>query len=101
MSSAQRTWLLAGVLVATFIGYLATQSSVQEAETQTENAGSEAQEEPTYTEGSQSRFVSDRLIVKLEEDATRTDLERINEQNDASTEEDLPRSQVNVVDLAG
>ncbi|MBA4116278.1 MAG: S8 family serine peptidase, partial [Rubrobacter sp.] len=37
--------------------------------------------------------------VKLEDDATRTDLERINGQNNATTDEDLPRSQVNVVDL--
>jgi subtilisin family serine protease len=98
MSSAQRIWLVAAVLIATFVGYLATQSSVQEAETQTGSAGSGAQD-PTYAEGSQRSFAPDKLIVKLEDDATRTDLERVNEQNNASTEEDLPRSQVNVVDL--
>ncbi len=98
MSSAQRIWLLAAVLIVTFVGYLATQSSVQEAETQTGSAGSGAQD-PTYAEGSQRSFAPDKLIVKLEDDATRTDLERVNGQNNASTEEDLPRSQVNVVDL--
>ncbi len=98
MSSAQRVWLLAAVLISTFAGYLVTQSSIQEAETQTGGAGQDA-EAPTYTEGNQRDFVSDKLIVKLEDTATSADLEAVNQQNNASTEEDLPRSQVNVVDL--
>ncbi len=98
MASAQKIWLLIVVLTATFIGYIVAQSLFQEAETQPEGAD-QGTEEPSYTEGSQEEYASDRIIVKLEEGSTRTDLERINEQNDASTEEDLPRSNVNVVEL--
>ncbi len=98
MASAQKIWLLIVVLTVTFIGYIVAQSLFQEAETQSEGTGQEA-EEPSYTEGSQKQAASDRIIVKLEEGATRTDLEQINEENNASTEKDLPRSQVNVVDL--
>lgn len=98
MSSAQRVWLLAAVLISTLAGYLVTQSSAQEAETQTGGAGQDA-EAPTFTEGNQREFASDKLIVKLEDTATSADLEVVNRQNNASTEEDLPRSQVNVVDL--
>ncbi len=98
MASAQKIWLLIAILTATFIGYLVAQSLFQEAETQPEGAD-QGTEEPSYTEGSQEEYASDRIIVKLEEGSTRTDLERINEQNDASTEEDLPRSNVNVVEL--
>jgi len=98
MASAQKIWLLIVVLTATFIGYIVAQSLFQEAETQPEGADQGA-EEPSYTEGSQEEYASDRIIVKLEEGSTRTDMERINEQNDASTEEDLPRSNVNVVEL--
>jgi thermitase len=95
---AQRMSLFIGVTVAILLVFIAVQSSVQEAETQTENTGSGAQD-PTYAEGSQRSFAPDKLIVKLEDNATRSDLERVNQQNNASTEEDLPRSQVNVVDL--
>lgn len=87
-----------GVVTAALLAFVAVQSSVQEAETQTESTGP-GDEEPTYAEGSQRNFAPDKLIVKLEEDATATDLEAINQQNNASTDEDLPRSQVNVVDL--
>jgi subtilisin family serine protease len=98
MSSIQRTWLLTGVLVATLIGYIVTQGSIQEAETQSEGAD-QGTEEPSYTEGSREEYASDRIIVKLEEGSTRSDLEDLNQQNDASTEKDLPRSNVNVVEL--
>ena len=99
MSSTQRTWLLIGVLTATLVGYLVTQSSVQEAETQAQNEARQGAENPTYAEGSEEQAAPDRIIVKLEENASRADLEEINEENNASTEKDLPRSQVNVVDL--
>ena len=99
MSSAQRTWLLIGVLAATLMGYLVAQSSVQEAETQARDEPGQGAESPTYAEGSEEQAAPDRIIVKLEENASRADLEQINEENNASTEKDLPRSQVNVVDL--
>jgi thermitase len=90
---------LLAVLTATFIGYIVIQSLFQEAETQTRDESSQRTEEPTYVEGSQRQAAPDRIIVKLEENATRSDLEEVNDQNNASTEKDLPRSQVNVVDL--
>ncbi len=98
MASAQKIWLLIAILTATFIGYLVAQSLFQEAETQPEGAD-QGTEEPSYTEGNQEEYASDRVIVKLEEGATRSDLEDLNQQNDASTEKDLPRSNVNVVEL--
>jgi thermitase len=44
-------------------------------------------------------FAEGQIIVKLEEEATQADLAALNRRNDARTEEDLPRSDVNVVDL--
>jgi thermitase len=76
-----------------------TQGSIQEAETQTQDESGQRTEEPTYVEGSQRQAAPDRIIVKVEENATRSDLEEVNDQNNASTEKALPRSQVNVVDL--
>ncbi len=98
MIFTQRISLLIGVAVAMALVFIAVQSSVQEAETQTGSVDPDA-EVPTYVEGNQREFASDKLIVKLEDNATSADLESINQQNNASTEEDLPRSQVNVVDL--
>ncbi len=98
MALAQRITILIGVVAATLLVFVTVQSSVQEAETQTGSVGP-ATEVPTYAAENQREFAYDKLIVKLEDNATSTDLERINEQNGASTEEDLPRSQINVVDL--
>ena len=58
--------------------------------------------EPTYSEDSaenEREFARGRIIVKLEEDATPQDLRELNRENDARTEEDLPRSDLSVVDL--
>jgi thermitase len=99
MSSTQRLWLLIGALTATLVGYLGVGSFVQNAETQAQNEARQGTENPTYAEGSEEQAAPDRIIVKLEENASRSDLEEINEENNASTEKDLPRSQVNVVDL--
>lgn len=51
------------------------------------------------SEASGRDFVEGRLLVKLEGDATSADLAALNRRNDARTEEDLPRSDLNVVDL--
>src|SRR5918998_5700671 len=99
MSTAQRIWVLVGVLAAVLVGYIVTQGSIQEAETQTRDGSGQRTEAPTFTEGSQRQAAPDRIVVKLEEGATRSDLEEVNDENNASTERDLPRSQVNVVDL--
>jgi hypothetical protein len=89
---------LAGIWVTTLVGYLATQSAFQEAGTQVESANQET-EKPSYTERSQEEYAPDRIILKLEEGATRSDLEELNQQNDASAEKDLLRGNVNVVEL--
>jgi hypothetical protein len=91
--------LLVAVLIATLLGYVLMQSNMQEAETQTQDAARQGTESPTYAAGSEEQAAPDRIIVKLEENASRAGLEEINEENNASTEKDLPRSQVNVVDL--
>jgi subtilisin family serine protease len=46
-------------------------------------------------------FAEDQIIVKLEDGATQADLDILNRRNDARTEEDLPRSDLNVVELPG
>jgi thermitase len=48
---------------------------------------------------SDEEFARDQIIVELEEGATQADLAALNRRNDAHTEENLPRSDVNVVDL--
>ena len=80
------------------MSYIVAHSLFQEADTQPED-DDQVTEEPSYTEGSQEVYASDRIIVKLEEGSTRSDLEDLNQRNDASTEKDLPRSNVNVVEL--
>jgi thermitase len=44
-------------------------------------------------------IISGEVIVGLEEDATQADLTALNRQTDATIEENLPRSDVNLVDL--
>jgi hypothetical protein len=78
MSSTQRIWLFIRVLTAVLVGYLVTQSSVQEAETQAQGGARQGTENPTYAEGSEEQAAPDRIIVKLEETASRADLEEIN-----------------------
>lgn len=56
--------------------------------------------EPTFQVSEQEpEFAPGRIIVKLEEEATDQDLERINNRNDASVEENLPAPDTSVVDL--
>ncbi|QIN79059.1 S8 family serine peptidase [Rubrobacter marinus] len=97
MSSTQRIFLSLGVTFAVILGYLVFQSSVQEVETQPRQGGPPVT--PTFKEGKGREFASDKIIVQIEEDATQADLETINRRNDARTEDDLPRSDVSVVDL--
>ncbi len=56
-------------------------------------------DEPSFPTESDDNFDRGKLIVKLEEDASQADLREINRENDATTEENLPKSDVNVVDL--
>ena len=95
----QRISLLAGVLVATVICFIFFQSATQEVETQTEADGGSGTAQPTYSSPSEEEFATGRIIVSLEEEAAQADLAAINRRNDASIEENLPASDVSVVDL--
>lgn len=98
MSSAQRAWLLAAVLISTLVGYFVTQSSVQEAETQ-DRPGNSSERGPSFPTSNEEEFASDRVIVKLKENVPDRALEALNRQNNASTEQKLPRTRVSLVKL--
>ncbi|QIN82854.1 S8 family serine peptidase [Rubrobacter tropicus] len=57
------------------------------------------EEDPTYQEGSARQFAPGEIIVGLEQPASQADLRDLNRETGATIEEDLPRSDVNVVDL--
>ena len=94
MTTFHRVSLLTGVFAATLALFLGLQGTTQEAKTQPVQG-----EEATYQEGSRPRFAPGEIIVGLEESASQADLRDLNQENDATIEEDLPRSNVNVVDL--
>jgi subtilisin family serine protease len=95
MSFPQRVSLAAGTLAAILLLFIFVESTTQVAKTQNQ-ASSEG---PTYQEGAQRQFAPGEIIVTLDQSASQSDLTQLNQQNDASTEEDLPQSKVNVVDL--
>jgi subtilisin family serine protease len=97
MSATQRASLLAGTLVALLTVLLIFQSATQEVETQAEGGGPAGQSTDPPANGRE--FAKDQIIVELAEGATQADLTALNQRNDARTEEDLPQSDVNVVDL--
>ena len=95
MSAVQRVNLLAGALFAFSLILIIFQSTTQEVETQSE--GGPAAEEPTYPrEGVRPGA---RSSSSSKNGSTQSDLAALNWRNDATTEENLPRSDVNVVDL--
>lgn len=86
------TWRLRAftvVLAVVLAAFVALLGSGQRAESQTYPGPSAAGKE----------FAPGQLIVKLKEQAEQSDLREINQENDAATEENLPQSNVNVVDL--
>ncbi|MGI8910614.1 MAG: S8 family peptidase [Rubrobacteraceae bacterium] len=66
----------------------------------TQEAASLPAEGSAFT-GGDGEFVKGEIIVKLDEGATQGDLTNLNRRNGAITEENLPSSRVNVVDLPG
>jgi thermitase len=96
MSVRQRIGLIACALLAALVCYVAYGSSTQKVETQTENAAADQASFPAPEDG---EIVPGEVIVGLEEDATQADLAALNRQTDAQTEENLPQSDVNLVDL--
>ena len=93
MSIAYRASLLAGVFAALLLLLLGLQGTTQEAVTQP------ARQEPTFEDRSGRAFAPGEVIVVLEQPASQADLRELNQENDATIEKDLPRSDVNVVDL--
>lgn len=55
--------------------------------------------ESRAADGAGREFAAGEIIVKIADGATDADLERINERNDAETKEELPRTDLAVVDL--
>ena len=97
MSLTQRISLLAGALVAALVIFIALQGATQEVETQTEPGV--AAEQPSFPAPANREYIGGEVIVGLEEGATQADLAALNRSTDATTEEDLPRSDVNLVVL--
>ena len=97
MSAAHRIGLPASALFATLLIFITFQGVTQEVETQTDASA----EQPTYPPGPDKDFARGQIIVTLEEQATQGDLTEINQRTGAQTEENLPASDVNVVDLPG
>ena len=95
MSPAHRVSLLASVLIGTLLVFLAFQGVTQKVQTQTDAAA----EQPTYPPGPGRDYARGQIIVALEEQAAQGDLADINQETGARTEENLPASDVNVVDL--
>jgi thermitase len=96
MSVTQRIGLIACALIAALVCFAAYGSSAQKVKTQTEAGAADQASFPAPEDG---EIVPGEVIVGLEEDATQADLAALNRQTDAQTEENLPRSDVNLVDL--
>src|SRR5215210_7046324 len=96
MSVRQRIGLIACALMAALVCFVAYGSSTQKVKTQTENAAADQASFPAPEGG---EIVPGEVIVGLEERATQSDLAALNRQTDAQTEENLPQSDVNLVDL--
>ncbi|HKH10591.1 MAG TPA: S8 family peptidase [Rubrobacter sp.] len=74
--------------------FVGLQGATQEAMTQPARG-----DEPTYEDGSGRSFAPGEIIVAMKEPASQADLRELNRENGAAIEEDLPRSDVNVIDL--
>ncbi len=94
------TTVLVGLVAALTVVFIAVQSSVQYAATQPESELTKPTgEEPTYDGPEGKKFETGEIIVKIEEEASPADLKGLNRENSARLEEDLPKSDVNLVDL--
>ncbi|MGB3635478.1 MAG: hypothetical protein WA982_15655, partial [Rubrobacteraceae bacterium] len=94
----QRLTLFAAALVAISLTVFTIQGVSQEADSQPTPGGT-GEEGPSFESSEDREFDPDKIIVKIEDDATQGDLKELNQENNAQIDEDLPRSDVNVVDL--
>src|SRR5215210_1036421 len=97
VSLARRISLSVGALAATLMVAVNVQGATQETETPID--GQQGEAKPSFPAPDGREFAEGQIIVKLEEGATQADLAALNRRNDARTEENLPHSDVNVVDL--
>ena len=96
MLTARRLSLLLGLLLAVSTCLVVVQSVMQKAWTQVSNPGGAG---PTYRAPQGAPFVPGEILVSIEERAGRQDLSRLNRETGAATEENLPGSDVSLVDL--
>ena len=96
MLGVRRLSLLLGFLLAVSVCLVVLQGSFQKAWTQVSNPGGDG---PSYRAPQGAQVVPGEIIVSLEERADGRDLGRLNRENAAVTEENLPNSDVNLVDL--
>ena len=95
MSNTHRISLGVGLSLAAILLFIAFQGATQKALTQTEPVGGE----PSYQEPGPRSYAPGEVIVVLKRTAGLADLRLLNRQNNATLEEDLPNSDVNVVGL--
>ncbi len=95
--------LLAAVLAATLVVFIALQGAMGEAEAQPADpgdaAGSSAAGVASFRTPEGERFVPGQILVKLKDGVSHRALEALNRQNNARVEERLPSIRVSVVDL--
>ena len=94
----QGSTIFAVVLIAVMFAVFTVQGVSQEADSQPAPNGA-AEEKPSFEASEDQEFDAGKIIVKLEDDANQEDLEELNGETGAEVEEDLPQSDVNVVDL--
>ena len=96
-----RNWRLVGVMVVALVAALVVLvlpfSSLGLA--QEVGAGSSASKSPKLTGPEGKQYAAGQIIVKTKKDAALGDLRSINRRNDARLKEEIPKTDVSVVDL--
>ncbi|CAN5547224.1 hypothetical protein BH24ACT22_BH24ACT22_14980 [soil metagenome] len=104
VDNLQRLTVLVAALVAVALTIFTVQSVSQEADSQPTPGNQSApngagEEKPSFEASDDREFDSGKIIVKVEDNANQGDLNELNRETGAEIEEDLPRSDVNVVDI--
>lgn len=101
MSYAHKIWLFSSIVAVAIVALLVFDSGRQEADSETASNGPSpgSSAKPSFPAPDDAEFKSDKIIVKVEDDVSNAELDQLNRENGARTEEDLPKSDVSVVDL--
>lgn len=91
----RKSTVLAGLFVALSLSLIGLQGSGQQAKAQVEKGTQGA----TFQADANREAKTGEIIVKLDDNASQRDLRELNSRKDASVEENLPKSDVNLVDL--